>query len=395
MLTCKSPRKVMRAAHFLARGALPAYSSKFSRKDFTLPQLFACLVLREHQKKSYRGVEALLRDAPEWCRDVGLSRVPDHNTLCRAFAVLTTPRRMNRMLDVLARWFALAKALGLSTKPLAVDTTHFESRHASRHYERRRAQAALGDAKRPDKQGSFTRGKTTRSLPKAGLAVASACHLILGVRVGTGAGGDATWFEPLVFDSWRRAAVKAVVGDAGFDSESNHRIARLDMGVRSVIPPDVGRPGKDGKPPAGRYRRLMRNRFRRKADAEAYGQRWQVETVNSMVKRNLGSALRARTAKRREREMLLRAVTHNLMLARANREGSRQSSSVSVAGSVAPYATKLFDGSPVRDGKNPARLASPTDKTVYISGVPRKWVSKLKSEVPVLLAGCGPGLVTL
>ncbi len=52
----------------LAKRCLPDYSSKFSRKDFTLPQLFACLVVREHQNKSYRGVEALLRDSEHWCK---------------------------------------------------------------------------------------------------------------------------------------------------------------------------------------------------------------------------------------------------------------------------------------------------------------------------------------
>ena len=62
MLTCKSPRKVMRAAYFLARQALPKYSSKFSRHDFTLPQLFACLIVKEHQRKSYREIETLLKD---------------------------------------------------------------------------------------------------------------------------------------------------------------------------------------------------------------------------------------------------------------------------------------------------------------------------------------------
>jgi hypothetical protein len=60
MITTKSPRKVIRAAHRLATACLPQYSDRFSRHDFTLPQLFACLVIREHQKKSYRGVEAPL-----------------------------------------------------------------------------------------------------------------------------------------------------------------------------------------------------------------------------------------------------------------------------------------------------------------------------------------------
>ncbi len=62
MLTSKSPRKVLRLAHELAEEVLPDHASRFSRKDFTQPQLFACLVLREHQEKSFRGVEALLAE---------------------------------------------------------------------------------------------------------------------------------------------------------------------------------------------------------------------------------------------------------------------------------------------------------------------------------------------
>ena len=45
-----------------------------------------------------------------------------------------------------------------------------------------------------------------------------------------------------------------------------------------------------------------------------YGQRWQAETVNSMIKRRLGSALRARSDASRGREMILRAITHNVMI---------------------------------------------------------------------------------
>ena len=42
----------MRVAFCLARDVLPKYFSKFSRHDFTLPQLFACLVVKEQQRKS-------------------------------------------------------------------------------------------------------------------------------------------------------------------------------------------------------------------------------------------------------------------------------------------------------------------------------------------------------
>ena len=76
----------MLVAHHLAGGTLPSYTCKFSRHDFTLPQLFACLVVKEHQRRSYRGAEALLLDAEHWCRAIGMSKVPDHNTLCNAAA---------------------------------------------------------------------------------------------------------------------------------------------------------------------------------------------------------------------------------------------------------------------------------------------------------------------
>ena len=103
METCKSPRKVLNAAYALAAACLKERRSKLSRKDFTDPQLFAGLVLREHQKKSYRGVVALLKDCPDWCRDIGLKKVPNHNTLCRAHKHLVKPRVIEDMLDVSVR----------------------------------------------------------------------------------------------------------------------------------------------------------------------------------------------------------------------------------------------------------------------------------------------------
>jgi hypothetical protein len=151
-----------------------------------------------------------------------------------------------------------------------------------------------------------------KRLPKLSIAVAASCHLILAARATTGMGSDHPHFEPLLFDAWRRADIEVATADAGFDSEANHRIGRLDMGVRTIIPPDIGRP-TDNLPPT-RFRRLMRQRFDRGADDATYGQRWQVETVNSMIKRNLGSALRATTARRRSRELLLRCITHNIMV---------------------------------------------------------------------------------
>jgi len=315
----------MRAAYRLARKVLPDHLSAFSRHDFTLPQLFACLVLREFYGLGYRRTEKLLADSPQWLADIGLAVAPDHNTLWRAFAAILAARRVNRMLDLLAASFARAKLLRLSCKPLALDSTCFEQRHRSAHYDRRCRQMlggkpATGDAaKRPEKPGKWgasvnaSRRRRVSALPKLSVAVAAACHLILAAKVRAGNGSDAPDFDELLFRAWKRADVRVVVADAGYDSEKNHRIAREDMGVRSVIPPGIGRP--TGKLPSGRWRRHMAKRFARKADEKQYAQRSQSETVHSMVKRNQGSALRSRTPERRKQEMLLRVLTHNIMLA--------------------------------------------------------------------------------
>jgi len=149
MITSKSPRKVLKLAHQLGREILPAYGSHFSRKDFTNAQLFACLVLREHQRKSFRGVEALLVDSPQWLADIGLSKAPDHNTLCRAFDRFMKPALARSMLDLMAKLASQRKTLRRNRhKPLAIDSSMFESRHVSRHFERRRRDSALAAAKK-------------------------------------------------------------------------------------------------------------------------------------------------------------------------------------------------------------------------------------------------------
>jgi transposase len=53
-------------------------------------------------------------------------------------------------------------------------------------------------------------------------------------------------------------------------------------------------------------------RFTRRAARKQYAKRWQAETVFSMLKWNYGSALRARSSGRREQELLLIVMTHNI-----------------------------------------------------------------------------------
>ena len=80
----KSALGLARMALSVARESIPAYSSKFSRKDFTQHQHFALMALREFLKTDYRGLEQFLKDWAELREVLGLEKVPDHSTLQKA-----------------------------------------------------------------------------------------------------------------------------------------------------------------------------------------------------------------------------------------------------------------------------------------------------------------------
>lgn len=296
-------------AHELGRETLKLYAGKFSRKDFTLPQLFSCLILREMFGQSFRGIEAILRDA-DWCQRLGMVRVPDHSTLCRAFKFILNTTRIGQMLDLIPQANGLEGKLG---KTLAIDSTLCETHHRSKHYERRCRHRST-DRKR---SANARRSRSAKRTPKLAIGIDTRTHLILSAKSKTGMGSDAPDFHDALYNAWRRHDVKTVLADAGYDSEANHRLARLDMNVRSIIPTGVGR--RTTKPASGRYRRLMQRTLQGSQKGKPYGQRAQAECVMSMLKRNLGDALKARTTQGRKMELLLKVITHNMMIFRRHK----------------------------------------------------------------------------
>lgn len=295
----------MLAAYHIACRVLPSYSSKFSRHDFTWPQLFACLVLREHQKKSFRGIEALLRDV-HWCKQIGMRRVPDHNTLCRAFHAIMSEERFKSMLDLQARFLRIGLAFG---DILAIDSTYFDTHHHSRHYEYRCRQHASKDPKIADAR----RAAAVKKTPKLALAVETTTHVILAAKTQVGMSGDALDFAPLLRQACARVAgIQTVAADSGYDSHANHVVSREELGVCSLIKANAGRPTT--KRATSEYRAAMKQELAGSQKGKIYGMRSQAETVNSMIKRNLGDSLRARSESARGLEQLLRVLTHNVMI---------------------------------------------------------------------------------
>jgi transposase len=135
--------------------------------------------------------------------------------------------------------------------------------------------------------------------------------MILAAVPGRGPASDLVQFGRAWPRAVRRAGIEVLRADADFDAEWLHTAVRSHA-VRTIIPATRGRPTT--KPPTGRWRRVMQQRFGRLKPKD--GQRWQVETVNSMIKRRLGSALRARVEANQFRKIILQSITHNVMIVR-------------------------------------------------------------------------------
>ena len=108
--------------------------------------------------------------------------------------------------------------------------------------------------------------------------------------------------------AWQRVAIHTALLDAGYDSERTHRLLRYDLGIRSIIPPKIGRP--TSRAPTGHFRAQMKRHFPKKT----YGQRWQAETGMSMIKRRQGECVQAVSRHAQNRAMALKVLTHNIMI---------------------------------------------------------------------------------
>jgi hypothetical protein len=296
--TSKSPRRVLQTAYDAACRALPAHRHRFSPKKFTRPQLLACLVLKDFSHLDYRGLAEHLADHPDLRSLIGLKAVPHDTTFQKAAARLFKSAPARAMFDAVLEEALRRKVRKRRVLLAAADGTGMESRHVSRYYVKRRS-----------KTGTGTQETTYSKYPKVALVTDCATHLILAAVPGRGPASDLVLFKAALKQAAGRARIGTLLADADFDGEWVHEHVR-SYGIRTLIPPTRGRPSD--KPPAGRWRRWMRARLRNfKAK---YGQRWQTETVNSMIKRRLGSALRARSYWSQCREIILRAITHNVMI---------------------------------------------------------------------------------
>ncbi|RZV06661.1 IS5 family transposase [Natrinema hispanicum] len=259
-------RFVEQAMH-LARRAVARYSSKFSKRRYTLHQHIVLLCLKVRKNTTYRTLLDELIEMPRIRSVLDLEELPSPSTLCKAF---------NRL--GMAVWqvlLNLSVTLLPSNGVVGIDASGFDRSHASKHYTKRT--------------------KLTIQQLKVTLLVDTRVNAIIDLHVTTTRKHDSKIAPSLI----RRNTddVTILLGDKGYDDQKIRTLAR-ENGVRPVI----------------KHREFssLHKAWNARLDADLYGQRSQNETVNSRLKRKYGAFVRSRRWWKQFRELVVGCLTHNI-----------------------------------------------------------------------------------
>jgi len=125
----------------------------------------------------------------------------------------------------------------------AVDATGFESGHTSRYYVHRKGYKR------------FLRYEW----PKVTAVCDCDTHLFAACIVSRGPSNDSPQFAPAILQASKFVHFEAVLADAGYDGEHNHRFCRERLGITELLIPLSKRRGR--KWPKTEYRRQMKIQF--------------------------------------------------------------------------------------------------------------------------------------
>jgi len=275
-----------RTALQVGRAVLPPYRTRFSKHQFTQPQLLAILCLMRYEDWTFREAEVRLREHGELRRALGLRQVPDHSTMCRFLSRLPEAS-IGRALAEAARRFPRRRRRAR----VAVDATGLSGGALSTFFVRR----LHHHRQKPLPWRHWLKWLVVADLDQ---------QLLLAQAARRGPWNDCAHLPALVGSAHQVRPVGVVLADAEFDSERNHTFVRQHLGAQSIIP---ARRGK-------RTWRLqgVRAQMRRDFPQRQYARRSLVESVFSSAKRKLSARAPGRTLFTQRRQALLLGLAFNL-----------------------------------------------------------------------------------
>ncbi len=269
----------------VSQAALPRYRSKFSKRQFTQPQLLAVLCLMRYEDWTFREAEVRLTEHRELRHALQLASVPDYTTLYR-FLKRLNPEEISHVLDETVRRMG-GKRRG---RTVALDATGLTKNRISSYFIHRSEE--------------FSGQPASRRHWLKWLAVVDVDRqLILAQDARQGPWNDCASLPRLVHRATQCVRVQRVLADAEFDSERNHAFVREQLNAESIIPAK-----RRSSRTASGVRALMRAEFPR----HQYCRRSLIETIFSTVKRKLSGRAPGHSLHTQTRQALLLGLTFNL-----------------------------------------------------------------------------------
>lgn len=269
----------------VGQAVLPRYRTKFSKRQFTQPQLLAVLCLMRYEDWTFREAEVRLAEHVELRRVLQLGAVPDYTTLYR-FLKRLDPNEIGQVLDEVVRRMG-GKRRG---RTIALDATGLAKGRISSYFIRRTQE--------------FTGQPTSRRHWLKWLAVVDVDQqLILAQDARQAPWNDCASLPRLVGRAACNVRVQRVLADAEFDSERNHTFVREELNAESIIPAKR----RSSLPASG-----VRARMRAKFPQRRYCRRNLIESVFSTTKRKLSCRAPGHSLHTQVRQALLLGLTFNL-----------------------------------------------------------------------------------
>jgi len=241
------------------------------------------LVYRERLNVSYRRFVEIA-DENKLQRMLCIKRIPHYTTLQKFMQ-----RIDKKLFEKMVR--ACRKLLNLKEVTASIDGTGFSNTNPSHHY-----------IKRVD-------GVKVKNYTKTMFLSDNKTKLILNIRTHSDHSSETLDFIPLVREL--KKILSCVLADKGYDSKANRRYC-WDNGIEVHIPV---REWKQHRQKYG-LEPFLKSKHRKKAaklfDKNKYNYRALIESVNSAIKRTLGSYVCSRRADNQQKQVTIKAIAYNL-----------------------------------------------------------------------------------
>lgn len=296
----KKKSHIIRFADFILKALrqrqFMLYSSKYSKKVFTLHQHIVLLCVREYLHMGYERFIDFLPSMTELVEFIELVRIPHFTTLQKVAKRLKTS-----LLDKIL--------LGFSRRSLfrtGIDSTGMSLHHSTFYYEKRLEYFSRKRKRTPGRP----RKRRKKKHQYVSIFADLDNQIILSAKMLRGSHSD----NPMMIPTMKKAEeifdrIKSHDADRGYDAEYNHKYVEEIIGAECYIKL------KNKDVPVcrtkGENRKKAKRKLHKKIGRPRKNHRNKMETIISVVKKVFGEHLTAIKAVSQRKQMLLRLIAYN------------------------------------------------------------------------------------